>query len=122
MDTNDISETGRQTPFDIADDMEDDVLSLIDYGHVVVRVADTLGDDDGSPVSRLGHLIVKLAESVQHRRSLLFDALHPNRDELDARAKAQPRQDEGLCDGRPRPATAAPNPGSDGQRSENLLA
>ena len=27
---------------------------------------------------------ISLAQSVEHRRGLLFDALHPNRDELDA--------------------------------------
>jgi hypothetical protein len=69
-------------------DMENDVASLIDYGHVIARVADTLDDDAAGPVSRLGYLVVKLAESVEHRRGLLFHALHPNRAELDAEAKA----------------------------------
>jgi hypothetical protein len=93
-DNTDISDAERNTPFDIADDMEDDVMSLIDCGHIIVRVADTLDDEDVRVVSRLGYLIVELAESVQRRQCLIFDALHPNRAELDAEAKAHERTED----------------------------
>ncbi|MDE5454027.1 hypothetical protein GWE18_14345 [Bradyrhizobium sp. CSA112] len=89
MDTNDISDAGRQTPFHIASDMEDDVQSLIDYGRVIARLADTLTDDDSGMIARLGWQVVSLAKAVEHRRGLLFRVLHPNRAELDAEAKAQ---------------------------------
>jgi hypothetical protein len=71
-----------RTPYQIVGDMEDDVTSLNDYGHIVARVADTLSDDEGAMFSTLGYKIVELAKSVEHRRGLLFHALHPNRAQL----------------------------------------
>ncbi|MGY2906971.1 hypothetical protein [Bradyrhizobium sp. URHC0002] len=84
MDTND---TGRQTPFHMVSDMEDDVESLIDYGRVIARLADTLADDESGMIARLGWQVVCHAQSVKHTRALLFHALHPNRAELDAEAE-----------------------------------
>lgn len=69
--------------------MEDDITSLVDYGHITARVADTLDADTSVLFSRLGYKIVELADSISHRRGELFHALHPNRAEFDAEERAE---------------------------------
>ncbi|KRR11304.1 hypothetical protein CQ12_05625 [Bradyrhizobium jicamae] len=84
----DISDAGRTTPFHIASDMEDDVQSIIDYGNAISRLAASFSDDEANMIARLSWQVVNHAKAVEHRQGLLFHALHPNRAELDAEAKA----------------------------------
>jgi hypothetical protein len=88
---NEVSDAGTQTPFDIVCDMEDDTEALVDYGKIIARVAATLREDDEMLIAQLGWHVTNLAVAVRHRRGLLFHALHPNRAQLDAEAKEQPR-------------------------------
>jgi hypothetical protein len=71
--------------------MEDDMEALVDYGRIIARVAATLREDDEMLIAQLGWHVTNLAVAARHRRGLLFHALRPNRAELDAEAKEQPR-------------------------------
>ena len=42
--------------------MEDDVQSLLDYGHIVARLADSLASDEANMVARLGWQISTMPE------------------------------------------------------------
>ena len=56
--------------------MEDDVQSLLDYGHIVALLADSLASDEANMVARLGWQIIHHARAVEARRGKLFHALH----------------------------------------------
>jgi hypothetical protein len=88
MDKNDISDAGRQTPFHIASDMEDDLASLVDYGRVIARLADTFDGDEADMVARLGWQVINHAKAVERQRGMLFHALHPDRAELGCRGQS----------------------------------
>jgi hypothetical protein len=56
--------------------MEDDIQSLLDYGHVIARLADSLATDDANMVARLGWQVVHHARAAETLRAKLFHALH----------------------------------------------
>ncbi|MBR0698221.1 hypothetical protein [Bradyrhizobium lablabi] len=71
----------QNTLFDVAGDMEDDILALIDFGRAITCIADSLGPEDANMTARLGWTIIERAQAVLRRQNALYHALHPSRAE-----------------------------------------
>jgi hypothetical protein len=67
----------NQTAFDIVNEMEEDVQALVDYGHVVARLAETLSREEAGMFAQIGWRIIDCAEALQHRRRELFRGMQP---------------------------------------------
>ena len=67
------------TPFDIAGDMEDGVLTVRDLGRAVAMMAESLTPEEGCAVSRVGWAIVEAAQELEKQRVELWRMLNRKR-------------------------------------------
>jgi hypothetical protein len=67
------------TPFDIVDDMEDDVHAVRQLADAMFMMAHALDDQHALAVQRVAMEITRHAEEIERRRGDLFRVLHPDR-------------------------------------------
>ncbi len=60
--------------------MAEGVQALVDYGHVVARLAETLSREEAGMFAQIGWRIIDCAEALQHRRHELFRGMRPGGD------------------------------------------
>jgi hypothetical protein len=70
-------------PFRQVCEMEDHLATINDLLRGLCRIAETLNEDEGAVVMRLGHLAIRECESAENLRGELFRLTHPNRQHFD---------------------------------------
>ena len=70
--------TNTTNPFDVASDMENDVLAIADFAHALMQMCDGPNREDLCGFMRIAGAILDHAENLKTAQATLFEALNPH--------------------------------------------